>query len=168
MKPFQQGDLDSLCGMYAVVNAMRVCCGSHVSLRLLFRRLVKDAAADISAILSHGSDADDMEKYLRVASGMLWRNYKLALVFKHVEFKSHKSMKVGMAEHLAKPCTAVLIGVDEHYTAVVSMEGDLWELRDSNGYKYLHCRAGKVKRKKPILRAMPEKSVFMVSVNRPL
>lgn len=166
MKPLQQGELDDLCGMYAVINTVRACCGPSVSLGMLFRRLVRDAGAKLPDIAAGGSDADDIERYLRVALAMLWRKYRMALMFNHVEFASLKAMKAGLVEHLAKPNTAALIGVDDHYTVVVSMDGDLWELRDSNGYKYLHCSAGKMRRKKPILHAMPERVVFMVSVNR--
>lgn len=170
MKPLQQGELDGLCGMYAVVNAVRHCAGSgfgHGRAQVLFKRLLEDAGDNLHRLACGGSDEDDINRYLRVALAMLWRHYKLALAFKAVSFRTHKSMGEVMAAHLAKPNTAVLIGVDQHVTVAVALDGDVWELRDSYGYKHLHCASGKVNRRKPLLRAMPELAVILVSVSTP-
>lgn len=168
MKPLQQGELDSLCGMYAVVNAVRHCAGGgdfgHSRAQALFKRLLQDAGEKLPRLACSGSDEEDMERYLRVALALLWRHYKLALVFDTVTFRSMKAMREGLTGHLAKPHTAALVSVDYHMTVVMAVHGDVWELLDSYGYKYLHCAGGKIERRRPLLRAMPELEAVLLTV----
>ena len=57
-KPYQQGDLDGLCGVYALVNAVDYLCGplSHRKARQLFQQILThlEARAPLASRCTHG------------------------------------------------------------------------------------------------------------------
>lgn len=166
MKPLRQGEMDSLCGLYAVVNALRICSGgklSQTNAQAVFKHMVRKLGPDLANIACSGSTDDDVKRYLRVALLFLEERYGMSLSFRYRRFASYPRLEAAMAEHLAEPERAVVVSADRHLTVVSAVHGTLWELRDSWGYKYLHCREGKVSRQKPLLRAMPELEVFFIS-----
>src|SRR4051812_41665778 len=71
IRPFRQGHLDGLCGLYAIVNAFRFCLGDHPLYELiwpeLFAYLVDGLASetDFASIILSGIPAHAM-------NGLLW------------------------------------------------------------------------------------------------
>lgn len=163
MKPLQQGDLDCLCALYAVVNAVRLCCALGPSQsQTIFKAIVKGVAKDLPRIASSGSTDDDVKHYLRIARQTLGDKYGLEIVYSYREFSSYKTMRSAVVNHLSKSGSAVLVSVDAHMTVATAVIGNLWEVKDSSGLKYVHCVGDGVTYKKPLLRAMPELTVFLV------
>lgn len=63
MKPFQQGSLDALCGVYAVINAFRLLCPEidRRIARILFEALIEavsEAGLDMPDVVVRGMDHD--------------------------------------------------------------------------------------------------------------
>lgn len=169
MKPLRQGELDSLCGLYAVVNALRLCSATKLNgaaLQAVFRNMLREMSDDLPRLSCSGSTDDDVKRYLRVAFHMLREKYSVDLTFRYREFSSYAKLEIAAAAHLAEPNSAMIISVDRHLTVVSAVHGCLWELHDSWGYKYLHCQDGKVTRQKPMLRALPELGVFIIGHKR--
>jgi len=165
MKPLRQGEMDSLCGLYAVVNALRLCSGGKLSqthAQAVFRHMVKAVAPSLARLACSGSTDDDVKRYLRVALLFLEERYGIGLKFRYRTCASYERLKAVVEEHLAEPDRAVVVSADRHLTVISAVHGDVWELQDSWGYKYLHCIKGKVSRQKPMLRTMPELEVFLI------
>lgn len=167
MKPMQQGDLDCLCALYAVVNALRICSAGTLGpsqAQTVFKAIVKGVARELPRIASSGSTDDDVKCYLRIARRTLREKYGLEVTSCYREFPSYGKMRAAAIKHLSKPRTAVLMAVDAHMTVVTAINGNLWEVKDSSGLKYVHCVGnGGASYKKPLLCAIPELSVFLVT-----
>lgn len=165
MKPLRQGEMDVLCGLYAVANALRVCSGGALTanhLRVLFKAMVRDMGPEMARVLCSGSTDDDVARYLRVATALAKRKYGLSFRFRYRCFGRYETLHESVEKHLAQARQAVILSADRHLTVAVGVTANLWQLVDSDGYKYLHAVEGPITRQKPLLRAMPELEVFWV------
>lgn len=149
LTPFRQGDLDSLCALYAIVNGMRLALEPSGGLlkaqsRNLFKRgmefLEDDDRADI---VRAGLDA---KSWRRLARHMFDHLYEKGIA----DFKCDKSAFrrlpedtdaateiIESAVERGTPVAVELMRAWNHYTVVASVDREGWTLFDSHGYKRL-------------------------------
>src|SRR5215217_8060475 len=147
-KPFEQGDLDGLCGVYAVVNAARLAAHPHRRLpaaecRELFAALLAELAEEgrLRGFVAHGLGTRVLARLLRRAGRWLRKRHGLALEVrrpfaKHDEHGPEACLQT-LAGHLARPGTAAIVGSDEHWTVVRAVTPRRLLLADSDGRRHL-------------------------------
>lgn len=132
LRPYRQGALDSLCGVYAVVNATRLAAWPS-------KRLTSDACEELFGVLAATLDADRqlldvltegscypvLSRLLRAADSWLGVEYDLQLRFRRPHHKTSSTAAVSalrqLAEHLVAPQTAAIVSIREPY-------GDHWSV----------------------------------------
>ena len=146
-KPFEQGDLDGLCGVYAVVNATRLAAHPHRRLPAarcyeLFAALLAELAGEgrLRGFVTRGLGGRVLARLLRRAGRWLRKRHGLALEVrrpfrKQDEPGPEECLRV-LAEHLACPGTAVIVGSDEHWTVVRAVTSKRLLLADSGGRRH--------------------------------
>jgi hypothetical protein len=146
-KPFEQGDLDGLCGVYAVVNATRLAAHPHHRLRVadcreLFAALLTELADEgrLRGFVTHGLGPRILARLLRRAERWLRKHHGLALGVsrpfrKQDEPGPEECLRV-LAEHLERPGTAAIVGSDEHWTVIRAVTAKRLLLADSDGRRH--------------------------------
>jgi hypothetical protein len=146
-KPLEQGDLDGLCGVYAVVNATRLATHPHRRLRAadcadLFAALLAELADEgrLRGFVAAGLGPRVLARLLRKADRWLRRRHGLALEvrrpFRKADEPSPERCLRALAEHLARSGTAAIVGSDEHWTVIRGVTPKRLLLADSNGRQY--------------------------------
>jgi hypothetical protein len=146
--PFEQGDLDGLCGVYAVVNATRLAAQPYRRLSAadgedLFAALLKElaAAGRLRGFVTGGLGARTLARLLRRASRWLRKQHGLTLEisrpFRKANTPEPEDCRRVLAEHLARPGTAAIVGTAEHWTVVRAVTPRRLLLTDSNGRQHL-------------------------------
>jgi hypothetical protein len=126
IKPYAQGDLDTTCGLYAIVNAACALCPEMTSetssrlFRFLIRSLHKHASEVLSTFVA-GMDKKLLRKLLTEAEIYLGKRLKVFLVI-----RSKKS--VASAKSLDEPWRRLSEIVDENTVAIIQLGGrcDHW------------------------------------------
>jgi len=146
-RPFEQGDLDGLCGVYAVVNATRLAAHPHRRLRAadcheLFAALLAELAGEgrLRGFVAAGLGTRVMARLLRRAERWLRKRHGLALEVrrpfaKRDQPEPEECLRV-LTEHLARPGTAAIVGSDEHWTVVRAVTPKRLLLADSDGRRH--------------------------------
>jgi hypothetical protein len=146
-KPFEQGDLDGLCGVYTVVNAVRLATHPHRRLRVadcreLFAALLAELADEgrLRGFVAAGLGPRVLARLLRRAGRWLRKRHGLALEVRRPFAKRdqpgpEKCLRA-LAEHLARPGTAAIVGSDEHWTVVRGVTPRRLLLADSDGRRH--------------------------------
>lgn len=147
MKGYQQGHLDGLCGVYAVVNALRlVKGGSAGDAAKLFEAIIRQLDKDkrLADIIIDGMNSVELRKILRQNEG------EEAVVVK-MPFKG-RSMTLEeywaeTGEFIADGCVVIvgLSGVHEHWTVIQKISDAQITLHDSDDLVHLnrgHCTTG--------------------------
>jgi hypothetical protein len=146
-EPLEQGDLDGLCGVYAVVNATRL--AAHPHRRLPPRDCYELFAALLAELAGRGPAARLRDPRARrprhgpaaaQARTLAAQRHGLALEVSRPFAKRDQPgpdecLRV-LAEHLARPGTAAIVGSDEHWTVVRGVTPKRLLLADSNGRRY--------------------------------
>src|SRR4051794_28735521 len=146
-RPFRQGDLDGLCGAYAVVNAVRLAALPYRRLRhpacaALFAELVDELAeaGRLRAFVTGGMGADRVARLLRRAK--VWLDVEFGLRLK-VSRPFRKDDEPGpeaclqlLAGHLGRGGTAAIVGTETHWTVVSAVRGGRLVLADSHDRRY--------------------------------
>ena len=83
--PLRQGELDHLCGLYAIANGVRLLLGmlpTRIGTALLFQELVRLAGSevDLQAALTHGIEAPDLWRIVKATAGSIARNRGVRIV----------------------------------------------------------------------------------------
>ena len=122
LKPFRQGRLDGLCGIYSVVNAARLAIWpaqllTRESCRDLFGLLAAELAhrAKLLDVLTGGSRHVLVSTLLREADGWLRDAYEIRLHYRR-PYRDQPSVKVAaiaatLAQHLAAGRTSAIAGL---------------------------------------------------------
>ena len=158
LKPYRQGDLDGLCGLYAVVNALRLATAGErltkYTWRLIFAALAvaTDNQVGVANALTWGIDRNRLIKILKEANITIAEETGLQI---SVRRPLRRHSKIGLAdllgelqELLAQPRAALLIalsGAVEHWTVLHSVEPERLVLWDSGGMQWIslgRCRMG--------------------------
>lgn len=152
MRPVKQGDLDALCGVYAIVNALEqlgVTGRRSVVHTQLFERLVLSLTPhQLRSSLVSGLEADDLLYASRKAFRWLRRVHGIDLrirrPFEEREFVSESDYVEVLRAQSATWRRAVIIGFDmpggSHWSVVRSIEGRRLYTRDSGRLTHLDLR----------------------------
>lgn len=147
IKPYQQGNLDCLCGLYAVINSIRF------SLRHCHPLRKQDCRAIYEELVDHLMDEERLadaltwglvtptisrllnisERWLLETKGITVRHRKPFHNATRVRFPKMLGM---LSSHLATPNTAVLVlalGRTDHWTVAHSINNKSLNLFDSSG-----------------------------------
>ncbi len=146
-RPFRQGDLDGLCGAYAVVNAVRLAALPHRRLRrtacaALFGELVDELAeaGRLRDRVTRGMGAGKVARLLRRAGDWLDVEFDLVLEverpFRRGEDPDPGACLQMLAGHLDRAGTAVIVGTEDHWTVVRAVRGGRLVLADSHDRRY--------------------------------
>jgi hypothetical protein len=146
-RPLRQGDLDGLCGAYAVVNAVRLAGLPYRRLRHpacahLFGELVDELAeaGRLRAFVTGGMGAGKLARLLRRAKLWLTVEFGLRLEVSR-PFRKGDEPDPGaclwlLADHLGRGGTAAIIGTAGHWTVVQALRGGRLLLADSHDRRY--------------------------------
>jgi hypothetical protein len=148
MKPYLQGSLDGLCGVYSIINASRIINNlSDEKCIELFQQVIRflDSERCLSKLLINGIDINII--------GQVMNNVKELKLNKHQPFHGKPETKLGefwneMQNFLEMQNRAILIGlggIHDHWTVVKSISPKQIKLIDSDGLKQLNrvsCTTG--------------------------
>lgn len=152
MRAVRQGELDALCGLYAIVNALEVVGvrGRRSSLHSsLFRRLVASVGEDhLRDAIWHGISTDDLIAAAQKAFRWLHRRYRVKLMAKRAFARKPPTSSDAFFNWLdaamAEPRQGVIINFvmpwTDHWAVAVRRQGFMLVLRDSSGRQTLDLR----------------------------
>jgi len=167
IQPFRQGDLDGLCGLYAIINAARVVCGRKLSdkrSRKLFEYLSQYTIKDRGNlnILTEGLCLCEMIKLMKELRGLLEDIYDLRLQAyrpwkgKAASKPSDEAILLELGGLLSNKHSAAIVGFDHpvmHWTTITGINQTQAAIFDSGYLKNIDRELlsfQKPKRKKSI------------------
>jgi hypothetical protein len=141
MLPFEQGSLDSLCGIYSVVNAERIINSTtHEGSQALFVKIIHylDTKGLLASILTEGM----LLKHIKL---ILTEVVQERILYKKIPFAGVSNPDLNtfwneMTEFVNEPHRAVLLGlagVHDHWTVVKSITEKQIQLFDSDSIRFL-------------------------------
>ena len=155
LHPFQQGDLDSLCGVYAIVNAVRTAMLPSTRLKTyecidLFNTLILEAEEHgaLTTSVTYGVTYHLMSRLLHSARRWVEEGWGRTCTH-HKPFNRRSQAPVSevierISAHLDAPGTAVIIGTCgrlSHFTTIRRVTTHSIILNDSYGYRYFRRRS---------------------------
>ncbi len=147
-RTFQQGDLDALCGVYAIVNASCRAIGDWLPAgsqpRALFRHVIRHA--DVDAV-TDGIDAESLVELLACARDWIARHWRIAIAIER-PFASESAVAPNrllgrLSTHLAQPRASAIIEMSgdlEHWTCIDDVAGHRVLVRDSHRRQFFRTR----------------------------
>jgi hypothetical protein len=147
--PFHQGELDGLCGLYAIVNATRLAMWPSNRMKSadckdFFEFLVAclHKKGMLFTAMTNGMSPRLVSKLLRQSDHWLKRNYDVRLRIKRLRHLKPDAPRirvvVALASHLRQPNTAALVAVEcghAHWTVVRKVAAGSLLMFDSAGMK---------------------------------
>lgn len=149
MRAVKQGDLDALCGIYALINALEPAgvTGPRGPLhKQLFRRLTLGLPADrLQAAMFDGLDSEDLLETSARAFRWLNRRYgvkvRLERPWHDIDFRNIEHFLDALRASARQPDAAVIVNVHlpgySHWSVVRRFEGRRAILRDSGSLRHL-------------------------------
>lgn len=150
VEPWQQGELDLLCGVYAVLNGIKTAAPMHASIKSQWDDIfyaiackLEDDAASFN-ILSYGLNRRSLGIALRAAGDWLESNSGSQLFVSWPFYSSPtvkaESVLMRLQDHLSVPNTAAIVCVSgriDHWTVVTDVTARRVRLFDSIGMKFI-------------------------------
>ena len=158
IRPYQQGQLDGLCGVYCIVNAVRALCPElqNEAFEYLFDHLMQSmakAGAEASITVTGGVGQRVLAALLKEALADVTAEYDIGLTFRRLPKKLRRATNLGglyrrLEKTLSPTCVAVLGmgGRHCHWTIAVSATQHRIRLFDSTRMSMLRrrdCTVGK-------------------------
>jgi hypothetical protein len=143
-RPFQQGGLDGLCGLYSIVNAVEILHAKSLSEKhaeTLFKRLALKIGSKFPAALWDGTGVPELREMLDEAQ--LFAKEELNLSFErhepfhNTQFSAAKDFRLRLSELITPPSVAIvgLFKPWDHWTVVDKAGKDTLFLFDSIAMK---------------------------------
>ena len=181
MLPYRQGDLDSLCGLYAILNAVRWADRHHNRLnradhKALFDRLIEvsDQGDTLTAIVRHGTTIPEMSRLLHVAADDVSRHHGLHLTiskpFHRYREAPARIVLAAIARHTRDHANGVIAmtrHADAHWTLITAITPKRLELFDSTSRQWLRseqCRFAASAQQQT--RLLPPAGLFFVALSQ--
>ena len=170
-RPAMQGDLDGLCGVYSIVNAVQWALHTCTTTAWAFgqapKRLIwteQEALFDTlvttlgkrrphGTFVTDGIHAFELTRLLRVSREWLSIHRNANLVCRRPFYRRRtiapRSVLARLREHLAAPGSAAIIAVEDHWTVVRGASNRRVRVMDSGGWMFMtisskaHRRAGR-------------------------
>ena len=143
-RAFRQGDLDGLCGVYSVVNAVRSLCPEirRDAAAWLFAELLQsllEAGANPSRAVSSGIGRATLIALLREAASSIENEYDVTLTFRRLPLPLRQTKKldvlwVALSKAISSTTVAILGlgGTQSHWTVAVKVSDKQITLFDSS------------------------------------
>ncbi len=172
---YQQGDLDSLCGIYAVVNAIVALCpeADEKAAMRLFRKLVRSLSGEVKRAIGtvyDGLDVGILEYLLMVAQRETERALGIGIkvkpfpgVRKHLtltEFWEHAQAELGPRQ----VAILSLSGARDHWTVACAATDKVIRLRDSSDLRVLQRSRCTLERARTRYRINPQDCIMLKRV----
>ncbi len=145
-KAYYQGDLDGLCGVYAIINAVDVLCGpldmDHA--QSLFKQILRYLSTQVP-IAERLSDGLTLNDVAGIINRVVCRSYPIQ---RSKPFHGQASVSLSrywatLQTALIQPHTVVLMGIAgryNHWTVIQRITDKSLILKDSGRMRYLHRR----------------------------
>lgn len=171
VKPAVQGDLDCLCGVYSVVNAMYWLYGGRIRRTALFRVLIRhlDGVTNIADCLTAGMESALMSGMLRFLKK---DGYGRCRIRVHRPFLTRSGVNT---RTLLSRCETwlrdpeqrhvILVGDQYHWSVVTRMDGDFLYFFDSSSYTRLQRSQWSVVEKPDMYQVDPRDVWFIAREN---
>ena len=154
LEPSQQGELDSLCGLYAIMNAMRLAILPHGELtdeqeELILKRLVRTADRKwrFTSWYLEGMGARRFLTLVRVAIDILYQITGYKLSYKPIPLKvlaSADSLRSAVLEASGSGQDVIIAGIEgqdlSHWTVITGASDTTLRVFDSSGGRYFMLR----------------------------
>jgi hypothetical protein len=159
LRPAMQGDLDGLCGVYSIVNAVQWSLHTSTPTAWAFgqapKRLIwteQEALFDTlvttlgkrrphGTFVTGGIHAFELTRLLRVSREWLSIHRKADLVFRRPFYRQRtiatRRVLARLREHLAAPGSAAIIAVEDHWTVVRGAAKRRVRVLDSGGWMFM-------------------------------
>lgn len=177
-KPYRQGDLDGLCGLYSTINAIRVLCpeldhGNHV---WLFSRLLHELpklGARLEVVATDGIGRGQLAKLIRRAAADVADEFDIGLRVTRVpktlrRTADLKTFWAWLGRHLS-PTSVAVVGLDgrmSHWTVAVKVTGQQVRIFDSGDMGAIRRRSCTVGRAASRFSISPV-TVFVIARREP-
>lgn len=184
LKPYRQGAFDGFCGVYSVINAMKLIAKNGDGLgeefcELLFNALIRHATLKIGArrLIRSGTPHRLMRSFLRGSCDYVSRNRRLKPCIKR-PFLREGRLPIDSVINLMRldlaiqPCSFIVEigGVHSHWTVIRDISKAQVHLFDSDGLKVLNISELRMSYEKPEPRAkhwLVAGSIFMLTRCKP-
>jgi hypothetical protein len=162
-RPAMQGDLDGLCGVYSIVNAVQwalhTCTASAWACGQAPKRLIwaeREALFDtlvtalgnrrpLATFVTGGISSLELTRLLRVSREWLSVHRNADLVFRRPFYRQRtiatRHVLARLREHLAAPGSAAIIAVEAHWTVVRGAANRRVRVMDSGGWMFMTIRS---------------------------
>ena len=153
LSPYIQGHVSSLCGLYAVLNAIQLALWPHdkltrAQLKKLFMHGVEhlDKVGILKSVLQHGIDE---QSWLVLCATSIKRAHQLTDINLRCTFPIRRVQQLTRRRALAaiklqlrmgRPVLVTLLGGYDHVTVVVGYDHAKLILFDSSGFKWVRQR----------------------------
>lgn len=149
IKPYRQGNLDNLCGIYSSENAVLKSTNdlakfSKKQVKGWFQEIIADLSKHrkLLAVHKEGSEVELVENYLGIIQSQLDDSIKLKLsYYKPFNEKTRTTTAIKKISTISKqPNTAVIIGIQglhDHWSVIDRITADRIYLKDSDGLRFL-------------------------------
>ena len=157
IRPYQQGSLDGLCGVYCIVNVIRVLCPEFRNdvFECLFDHLIRalpKAGADASVTVAGGIGQRVFTALLKEALAEMTAEYDISLTCRRLPKKFRRTTNLGglfrRLEGTLSPTRVAVLGMDgkhNHWTVAVNATLQSIKLFDSSSMSVLRrsdCKVG--------------------------
>ena len=171
---YQQGDLDGLCGVYSIVNAVRVLCPelNQEKAEWLFALLLQalsDAGVDVSIAVTGGIGRANLGRLIKVAIAYLADEFEIKLIVRRLPKALRLTSNLGelwqaFEAALSPTCVAIIgiAGIHSHWTIAAHVTPKQVRLYDSGRITILQrglCTVGKAVNR----HHTPPKHVFLIT-----
>ena len=184
LKPYRQGAFDGFCGVYSVINAMRLIAKNADGFgeefcELLFNALIRHATLKIGVkrLIRSGTPHRLMRSFLRGSCDYVSRNRRLKPCVKRPLLRRgrlsiDRVIDLMRLELAIQPCTFIVEigGVHSHWTVMRGISKAQVQLFDSDGLKVLNISELRMSYEKPDPRAkhwLVAGSIFMLTRCKP-
>ena len=172
-QPYRQGDLDGLCGVYSIVNAVRALCPEldQEGAEWLFAHLLQslcDADVDLSIAVTGGIGRVELARLVRAAIAYIDEELEIKLTVKRLPKALRLTSNLGelwqaFEASLSPKCVAIIgiAGIHSHWTIAAKVTAKQVRLYDSGRITVLRrglCTVGKAVNRHGI----PPKHVFLI------
>jgi len=153
VEPYAQGDLDGMCAIYTIINAMRALCPEMTmgASEALFHRLIRSLHTHALSPIIIGTNRSLLQKLLTEAQSYVAQRFKVKL---EIQPKGHavKAQSLDMVwdrlSAILDDRTVVILelgGCCSHWTVLYDVKPQTMLLLDSDGQRHLkksHCTLG--------------------------
>ena len=184
LKPYRQGTFDGFCGVYSVINAIKLISKNGDGFgeefcELLFNALIRHATLKIGArrLIRSGTPHRLMRSFLRGSCDYVSRNRRLKPcinrpLLREGRLSIARVIDIMRREFIAQRCAFIVEigGVHSHWTVIRGISNAQVQLFDSDGLKVLNISELRMSYEKPDPRAkhwLVAGSVFMMTRCKP-